>query len=101
MKFSELDINPQILKGLTSMGYRELTPIQELTFPHILAGKDLLATAETGSGKTSACGIPLVQRVDPDLRAIQALILVPAVHRGDRTHRPVSESGPLCRVRRF
>jgi len=77
MKFSELDINPQILKGLTSMGYRELTPIQELTFPHILAGKDLLATAETGSGKTSACGIPLVQRVDPDLRAIQALILVP------------------------
>jgi len=59
------------------MGYRELTPIQELTFPHILAGKDLLATAETGSGKTSACGIPLVQRIDPNLKAIQALILVP------------------------
>ena len=77
MKFSELDIHPQILRGLTSMGYRELTPIQELTFPHILAGKDLLATAETGSGKTSACGIPLVQRVDPNLKAIQALIVVP------------------------
>ena len=77
MKFSELNIQPQILKALTSMGYRDLTPIQELTFPHILAGKDLLATAETGSGKTSACGIPLVQRVDPNLKAIQALILVP------------------------
>ena len=77
MKFSELYIHPQILKALTSMGYRELTPIQELTFPHILAGRDLLATAETGSGKTSACGIPLVQRIDPTLKAIQALILVP------------------------
>jgi ATP-dependent RNA helicase DeaD len=77
MKFSELDIHPQILKALTSMGYRDLTPIQELTFPHILAGKDLLATAETGSGKTSACGIPMVQRIDPALKAIQALILVP------------------------
>ena len=77
MKFSELDIHPQILKALTVMGYRELTPIQELTFPHVLSGKDLLATAETGSGKTSACGIPLVQRIDPNLRAIQALILVP------------------------
>jgi ATP-dependent RNA helicase DeaD len=77
LKFSELDIQPQILKALDSMGYRELTPIQELTFPHILAGRDLLATAETGSGKTSACGIPLVQRIDPALAAIQALILVP------------------------
>ncbi len=59
------------------MGYEELTPIQELTLPHILSGKDLLATAETGSGKTSACAIPLIQRIDLDLEAIQTLILVP------------------------
>jgi ATP-dependent RNA helicase DeaD len=77
MKFSEVDIDPGILRALDSMGYEELTPIQERTFPHILGGKDLLATAETGSGKTSACGIPLVQRIDPALKAIQALILVP------------------------
>lgn len=77
MKFTELDIKPKILQALKAMKYSELTPIQEMTFPHILAGKDLLATAETGSGKTSACGIPLVQRVDPNLKAIQALILVP------------------------
>jgi ATP-dependent RNA helicase DeaD len=77
MKFTELDIHPQILRALTSMGYQDLTPIQELTFPHILANKDLLATAETGSGKTSACGIPLVQRIDPVCKTIQALIVVP------------------------
>ncbi len=77
MKFSELDLKPEILKALTDMGYQELTPIQEGTFSPILKGADLLARAETGSGKTAACGIPLVQRIDPSLKAIQALILVP------------------------
>ena len=77
MKFSELDLKPEILKVLTEMGYQELTPIQEETFSFILDGRDLLARAETGSGKTAACGIPLVQMIDPSLNAIQALILVP------------------------
>ena len=77
MKFSELDVRPEILKALTNMGYQDLTPIQEKTFSPILSGRDLLARAETGSGKTAACGIPLVQMIDPSLNAIQALILVP------------------------
>ncbi len=77
MKFSELDLKPKILKALTDMGYEDLTPIQEKTFSPILSGRDLLARAETGSGKTAACAIPLVQMIDPSLNAIQALILVP------------------------
>ncbi|MFB3885385.1 MAG: DEAD/DEAH box helicase [Thermodesulfobacteriota bacterium] len=77
MKFSELDLKPEILKALADMGYQDLTPIQEKTFAPILRGGDLLAKAETGSGKTAACGIPLVQMIDPSLNAIQALILVP------------------------
>jgi len=77
MTFSELDLKPEILKALTDMGYQDLTPIQEKTFSPILNGRDLLARAETGSGKTAACGIPLVQMIDPSLNAIQALILVP------------------------
>ncbi len=77
MKFSELDLRPEILKALTNMGYQDLTPIQEKTFSPILSGRDLLARAETGSGKTAACSIPLVQMIDPSLNAIQALILVP------------------------
>ncbi len=77
MKFSELDLKPEILKALADMGYQDLTPIQEKTFSPILNGRDLLARAETGSGKTAACGIPLVQMIDPSLNAIQALILVP------------------------
>ena len=77
MKFSELDLKPEILKALANMGYQDLTPIQEETFSPILDGRDLLARAETGSGKTAACGIPLVQMIDPSLNAIQALIVVP------------------------
>ena len=77
MKFTDLPLKPEILKAIAAMGYKDLTPIQELTIPHILSDRDLLASAETGSGKTSACAIPLVQRIDLDLVAIQTLILVP------------------------
>ena len=77
MKFTDIELQPEILTALTEMGYEEMTPIQEQAIPHVLAGKDLLGLAETGSGKTSACGVPLVQVTDPELNAIQALILVP------------------------
>lgn len=77
MKFTDLDLKPKILAGLRDMGYVDLTPVQEKTFPHILAGTDIIARAETGSGKTAACAVPLVQMVDPSLKAVQSLILVP------------------------
>lgn len=77
MKISELDLRSEIVGGLEDMGYSVLTPVQELTFPHVLGGRDLLARAETGSGKTSACGIPLVAAVAESDRRVQALILVP------------------------
>ncbi|MBW8000724.1 MAG: DEAD/DEAH box helicase [Planctomycetes bacterium] len=77
MKFTDLDLKPEILAALKEIKYVDLTPIQEKTFPHILAGKDIIARAETGSGKTAACGIPLVQMVDQSIKAVQSLILVP------------------------
>ncbi|MGB2807910.1 MAG: DEAD/DEAH box helicase [Sedimentisphaerales bacterium] len=77
MKFTELKLKPQVLKALKQLGYRELTPIQEVTFPHIIAGRDMIAQAETGSGKTAACGIPIIQSVDPAKNQIQALVMVP------------------------
>ena len=77
MTFSQLGLQPTILHALGKMGYDHLTPVQEQAIPLILEGRDLVAVAETGSGKTGACGIPLVQRANPSLNAIQALILVP------------------------
>lgn len=77
MQYKELDLKPKILAGLKDIGYESLTPVQEHTLPHILEGRDMIAKAETGSGKTAACGVPLVQAVDESLNAIQSLILVP------------------------
>ena len=77
MKFSELDIPSNILETLDKMGYDEMTPIQEVTYPIISEGHDLCALAETGSGKTAACAIPLIQKIDPALNAIQGLVIVP------------------------
>jgi ATP-dependent RNA helicase DeaD len=77
MQFTQFDLQPGILKALGEMGYEDTTPIQEQAIPPILAGQDVLGLAETGSGKTGACGIPLVQRTRPEVNAIQALVLVP------------------------
>ena len=77
MLFSELNLPAPVLEALREMGYEETTPIQEKTLPHILSGKDVLGLAETGSGKTSACAIPLVSKIDTQDRSIQVLILVP------------------------
>ncbi|MGR3219346.1 MAG: DEAD/DEAH box helicase [Candidatus Anammoxibacter sp.] len=77
MKFTELGLPTNILTSLKKLGYDEMTPIQEVTYPIISAGHDLCALAETGSGKTAACVIPLIQKVDPTLNEIQGLVLVP------------------------
>ena len=77
MKFEEINLPPKILKSLKKMGFKEMTPIQELTYPIVFAGHDLCALAETGSGKTAACAIPLIHKVDPELNAIQGLVIVP------------------------
>lgn len=77
MRFDELGLKPDILKSLSDLGWTDLTPIQEQTFKLVMSQRDMIATAETGSGKTAACAIPLIQRVDPNKKAVQALILVP------------------------
>jgi ATP-dependent RNA helicase DeaD len=77
MKFTELNLPASILSALNHMGFEDLTPIQEETYPIIFDGKDLCALAETGSGKTAACAIPLIQKVDPSLNGIQGLVIVP------------------------
>ncbi|MFH2137258.1 MAG: DEAD/DEAH box helicase [Candidatus Omnitrophota bacterium] len=77
MKFSELNLPSNILESLKKMGFEDMTPIQEATYPIIAAGQDLCALAETGSGKTAACAIPLIQKVDTSENTIQGLVIVP------------------------
>ena len=77
MKFTEFDLRPEVQKALDEMGFVDMTPIQEESIPSILEGKDIVGLAETGSGKTSACAVPLVNVTDTSLTAVQHLILVP------------------------
>ena len=77
MRFDELNLPRPILAALQKIGFEELTPIQEATYSLISSGRDLCALAETGSGKTAACVIPLVQTIDTSVNAIQGLVIVP------------------------
>jgi len=76
-KFSELAIKPSILKNLSTLGYKSMTPIQEKALGPVLAGKDILAQAKTGSGKTAAFGIGLLSQLDPTKKEIQSLVICP------------------------
>lgn len=75
--FAELGISPEVLRAIEKMGYEEASPIQSESIPPLLAGRDLVGTSQTGSGKTAAFGIPAIECVDPQLRKPQVLILCP------------------------
>lgn len=100
MKFTELNLREDLLKALKGMGYEDLTPIQEASFEAIIQGKDIVGLAETGSGKTSACGVPLAQLTDPDVNEVQGLVLVPtrelALQYVDEINRLTTHSGIEC-----
>ncbi len=75
--FARLGLSKPLLRALVDLGYAEPTPIQAETIPLLLAGRDVLGQAQTGSGKTAAFALPLLQRMDLSLRKPQVLVLVP------------------------
>jgi ATP-dependent RNA helicase DeaD len=76
-KFSELSITAPIMKAVEKMGFEEATPIQAETIPLALAGHDVIGQAQTGTGKTAAFGIPMIERIDAKERKIQGLVVAP------------------------
>ncbi|WP_457626001.1 DEAD/DEAH box helicase [Persephonella sp.] len=77
LTFRDLPISQKTLKSIEKMGFKNPTEIQEKAIPVVMSGKDLIAQAQTGTGKTAAFGIPIVEKVNPKARKIQALVLVP------------------------
>ena len=73
--FSSLPLSPQTLTNLTQLGYVHMTPIQAASLPVALLGKDLIAQAQTGSGKTAAFALPLLANLNARRFAVQALVL--------------------------
>src|SRR3954466_7695181 len=75
--FDSLGLAEPILAALHDVGYENPSPIQEQAIPELLAGRDVIGQAQTGTGKTAAFGLPLLQYVDPSMDEVQALVLTP------------------------
>ena len=82
--FSSLGLSPGLQQGVQAAGYTQMTPIQAESLPAILAGRDVIAQAPTGSGKTAAFGLGLLHRLDPGLIRAQALVLCPTRELADQ-----------------
>ena len=82
--FSSLPLKPALLENIESLGYTHLTPIQAESLPHILEGRDVIAQAKTGSGKTAAFGIGLLSRLDLTSFRVQALVICPTRELADQ-----------------
>ncbi|UPL51146.1 DEAD/DEAH box helicase [Hymenobacter sublimis] len=77
MKFSELTLSEEMQRAITEVGYEEASPIQAGAIPVLLAGRDVIGQAQTGTGKTAAFSIPAIELIDTDSREVQALVLCP------------------------
>ncbi len=99
MKFKEMALLPEIKHALSDLGFVSPLPIQEQAIPIILEKKDIIASAKTGSGKTSAFVIPILQTIDCNVEMIQALILVPTRELADQVNEEVQAVGKYLGVR--
>lgn len=82
--FASLALQPELLSNLTTLGYNEMTPIQAAALPKILLGQDVIAQAKTGSGKTAAFGLGLLQKLEVERFRIQTLVLCPTRELADQ-----------------
>lgn len=99
MKFTELGLEEDILKAVLGNGYDEPTPIQAETIPDVLAGKDIIGQAQTGTGKTAAFGLPILQNVDLDNPNIQAIIVSPTRELAAQTQAEIFKLGKYKRAK--
>lgn len=93
ISFSSLKLHPALLKNISSLGYQAMTPIQAQSLPHIIEGKDVLAQGKTGSGKTAAFGLGLLEKLDVKQFRIQSLILCPTRELADQVAKEIRKLG--------
>ncbi|PSU35558.1 ATP-dependent RNA helicase DbpA [Photobacterium lutimaris] len=87
--FSTLNLKPELVSNLETMGYESMTPIQSQSLPHILAGKDVIAQGKTGSGKTAAFGLGLLDHLNVKRFRIQSLVLCPTRELADQVAKEI------------
>lgn len=99
MKFQELGLSNTVLKAVEEMGFEEMTPIQELSLPLTMAANDVIGQAQTGTGKTAAFGVAMVEMVDPYVDAIQGVIMAPTRELAIQVADEIGKIGKYKKVR--
>ena len=100
MTFSGFNLSPRVAAGVTALGYIEPTPIQEQAIPPIMAGRDVMGLAQTGTGKTAAFALPILQRLEQGPRGrVRALIVAPTRELAEQIHQPFVSLGRQTRLR--
>lgn len=89
--FQELGISPERATHLENMGFTTPTNIQTQAIPQLLAGRDVVGQSQTGTGKTAAFSLPMLERLDPNKRAVQALVLTPTRELAMQVHDAISQ----------
>lgn len=77
LSYEDAGIDSRILRAVKELGFEHMTPIQEQAIPLFMTGRDIIGQAQTGTGKTAAFGIPILQKINPENRSLQAVILCP------------------------
>ena len=100
MNFQQFSLDPRLQAGIKDMGFTRPTPIQEQAIPQVLKGGDLLGVAQTGTGKTAAFALPILQRLTQGkLRQTRALIVAPTRELAEQIHQSFIDLGRHTRVR--
>jgi ATP-dependent RNA helicase RhlE len=100
VKFKDFSLDGRLNAGIRDVGYETPTPIQEQAIPHVLAGRDVMGLAQTGTGKTAAFALPILQRLTRrPLRQVRALIIAPTRELAEQIHQSHVELGKYTKVR--
>ena len=100
MSFKSFELHPQIQAGVEALGYEEPTPIQSQCIPLILQGRDVMGMAQTGTGKTAAFGLPILQRLMSGPRKrVRALIVAPTRELAEQIHEAIGQLGRKTKVK--
>ncbi|MBU0600097.1 DEAD/DEAH box helicase, partial [bacterium] len=100
-KFISFGLSKEMLQTISNMGFEEPTPIQEKAIPVIMQGKDMIGQAQTGTGKTAAFGIPVVEKIDRGMFSVQAIILTPTRELAIQVAEEMNKIGKLNRISAF
>lgn len=98
VSFDQMGLGADLLKAVASMGFEEATPIQEQTIPLLLQGKDIIGQAQTGTGKTAAFGLPLIEMIDMSSEVVQGIVLAPTRELAVQVAEELNKIGQFKRV---